>query len=304
MELQIAASAVSRATRYFLDKHDFQEIFPSQVAPSPGHPFIPSVQVTLFEKVWSLAQTGRTDLLASSHKLNKVFSVLSSFRNDFSGQTNRLLEFKYLEYAMHANYEELMQLSLELFEVIIATASEGSFVSNNRKGELKQVHFPLKVVPFNEFSKAAGSNTLELDLGAEQRAISAMGNSPVVVIDYPAAAKRNVPDLKMDGSGNVKLFSIVCPHVGSVLDGGQIETDPDVLIKQMLSSEFGKAVTSSLGEEPIKNYVEAVSGKNIISSGGLGLERLTQFLLGNQEIGSSSPYPTNKFTTMKSGSST
>lgn len=300
VELIALASFVVRTLRDNLYNNGFIEVFPSQVTHSSGHPFMPPISFSLFDDTWILSQSARTSLLSSNRHLDRVFAITSSFRNYETDQPNRLLEFNYFEFSQTTNFDQLIQFSEALLDAIFQALALA-----NLGGEfLHKLEFPLRRIAYAEFVQAAGVETDELDYESEQRAITKLGGHPILVTKFPRLAKPNVPDLMLANETETLSFSVVCPLVGSIMDGGQVEGDPQRLSTQMIDSPFGAATiqSSTKGANGIQNYVNQIHNSKPISTAGIGIERLLQFVRASRNVTPINPIPSSPTTILVRGS--
>jgi aspartyl/asparaginyl-tRNA synthetase len=222
----------------------------------------------------------------------------ASFRDYATPQANRLLEFRYIQFAFQAGVDELLRFSGQLFRRIVREGMTGDWLPAKRRKALEAIRFPLPEYDFAEFQQAANAADGELTFENELAALRRLGNTPAIVRNYTPRAKPNVPDLRRTQvNRQVRLlsFSILVPGLGSLFDGGEIESKPEVLARNFRESVFYDALAKRGAVKEVENYISLFKGvrRKKLAIGGLGLERTLQYLVGVPSIDSVVAFPTS-----------
>lgn len=296
----IGISELARLIRTQLVRKNAIEVFPSLLYAGDGHPLIPALHTTALGKKCALSQDARMALIQALERVPATYAITSSFRDYKEAQPNRLLEFHYVQFAFQENVDELLRFSTRLFKQIVRKTSEAEWLPLKRRMALKDAYFRLPIFDYAELCEAAGISTGKLTFEEEISAIRRMGNEPIVVRNYTPTVKPNVPDMRLvEVSDETRLanFSILVPGLGSLLDGGELESNPARLRVQMRNSDFYAALKSKspAREEGVDNYIAIHKGlgRKKVSIGGLGLERTLQFLIGAKAISAVTNFPVN-----------
>ncbi len=148
-------------------------------------------------------------------------------------------------------------------------------------------------MPFDEAIKKIGLKPhREFDLNSSLQLVKTFGSTPVFLTHHPIDYDPCFTDLRQDSTGRVLSRDLLFPFSGEVLTGGELETNEGALSKQVKESRFLRELIRLGGsEEQLTAYVKIVSsldGPHFKM--GFGSERLTQFLVGTNDISKACPY--------------
>jgi len=283
--------------RDFLRKEGFFEILAPIIGPvtDPGIRGASQVSVDYYGakfKVMSSMILYKQMVLAS---LPKVFALSPNIRIEplETIKTRRhLTEFRQVDIEeAYATYQQMMQLGERL---LCYTVDD---VKRKRENELKQLGRKIETpkVPFKSYSydeaievlQSIGYNMKygdEISWDAEE-AISSIHKEPFWITDYPITARGFYYLEHPDRQGVLRDFDLLYPEgFGEAISGGEREHNYGNVVKRIEQS----------GEDTAKYswYLEMIKEGVPPSSGfGIGIERLTRYICGVENIWDAVPFP-------------
>jgi asparaginyl-tRNA synthetase len=226
---------------------------------------------------------------------SKIFALSPNIRMEplETIKTRRhLTEFRQIDIEeAHATYEEMMQLA----EKMLCHAIEN--VKKNCNEELEELgrrlHTPK--IPFKRYTYHEAVEVLNqhgFNLGYEneipwtaEEALSAINQTPFWITDYPVSARGFYYLEHADRHGMLRDFDLLYPEgYGEAISGGEREYKHDQILERIKTG----------GEDPAKYawYLQMLKEGIPSSAGfGIGVERLTRFICGVENIWEAVPFP-------------
>jgi len=188
-------------------------------------------------------------------------------------------------------YDQMMKLGEEMLCHVIED------VKRKCKGELKVLGRDLETptIPFKKYTYHEAVEVLQsigfnLKYGNEipwdaEEAISAIHKAPFWITDYPATARGFYYLEHSDQPGTLRDFDLLYPEgYGEAISGGEREHRYGKIVERMKQG----------GEDPAKYawYLEMLKEGVPPSAGfGIGVERLTRYICGIENIWEAVPFP-------------
>jgi aspartyl/asparaginyl-tRNA synthetase len=277
------------AVRRLFEEEGFVEIFVPHLTRNYATPFRSSFQVTSAESnfIGALRVSSGWPLANASTVLERVYTVHTSFRAaPIPG--SQLAEFQLIEAWGTGTFDDVHDLAERLLRTQVRASLEGSeFVSKERRAQLDALKFPLPSVTYAEAVERAG-----LQFGRRPssdiapRIVEAFRSTPVFITNIPGTADPSFVDIRQDGDGTHMAFLLMAPMAGNVMAGGEVETDYDALSSQIDGSAYLQELVRLGGDreqfEPYLRTVASLSAPRFLLV--VGFERMTQFLLGAEQI--------------------
>ena len=254
-----------------------------------------------------LTQTGQTALeILLTNGVEKVCCMIHSFRAESEVDNRHLTEFPLIE--LEFTYDEKKDgfvLLLDHIEGTIKSMVKSALSEQGVLSELgvdigrlkKIVEEPFVRISYDEAVKIAGKEWGDdLDAEAEHKVLQKFGQKPVFVMRYPEEIKffnmkRNRKQPRIVDSADLLL-----PFSGEAVGSAVRESNYRLLIEKLKKSQMFK-IMSKRGKDlkDFSFYLDAVKANPVPhAGGGIGLPRVTQFVLGVKDIRKATPYPMNR----------
>lgn len=295
-----------KAARQYFDLHGFTEVTTPHITKITGscENIDTLFGLDYFGEEAYLVQTGQLYLEALIPKLGNVFCVGPSFRAEPSVDNRHLTEFVLVEIEFPGNFDEL----LVHIENIIYSMVKG--VLRNKKHELEMLGADTNNLKKLEppFSRLSYTKTIELlnkegigiawgeDLKSDHEKLLVRDGIPTFITHFPEGIKffnmrRNERDSRVVNSAD-----LILPHSGEAVGAAEREYDYTLLQEKLLNSSMYRRLRErGKGISDFEWYLNIVREKGISHAGcGIGLNRVTQFILGADDIRMSTAYPMNR----------
>jgi len=250
-----------------------------------------------------LAQTGQLYLETKIPGHKQVWTVIQSNRAEARADTRHLNQFQLVEFEEQGGFEQL----LERIEAVVKAMMAGVL---GRKEALRTlgrdaseverwVGEPFARITYRQaimlLNDAGREKAFGDDLGQEEEQflVTAMGWRPTFITNYPTAIKffnmRQVPG----ASEIVNSADLLLPYAGEAVGSAERENDAEKLVSRLEQSQMFR-ILSARGKtlDDFEHYLDFVRENPVLHSGcGIGLARVTQCVLGLQDIRKAVAYP-------------
>jgi len=306
---RIEASLLRGARKYF-DANDFVEILVPHLTRATGacENIATMFTVDHFGENVYLAQTGQLYLEVLTPFLKKVWCIGPSFRAEPSVDERHLTEFTLIELEFEGNLRQLMHH----IENVVGSMIQECLATRDRDLELLRVDKDrLNVAP--PFKKVTYTDAVEQlrsfgvkwgdDLKSvhEKALVEMFGNKPLFITHYPKAIKFfNMKQNTLDPS-IVNSTDLILPFSGEAVGAAEREYQYESLLKRLEESTMLRQLIQRGGSiHDFDWYLEFYRryGGTPHSGCGIGLNRVTQYVLGSNDIRASTVFPMNKQTIM------
>jgi asparaginyl-tRNA synthetase len=261
-----------------------------------------------FGKQGYLSQTQQLYLEAMIPKLKKVWCIGPSFRAEPESDNRHLTEFPLLEIEFEGNFEELLS---HIEKTIYRMKEEVLKKEDVLKGigidtsKLKEVRPPFKRVTYDEAVKKLSSDGVkwgdDLKSAHERKLAEMYGSKPLFITHFPKKIKffnMRENDYRPD---IVNSSDLILPGSGEAVGAAEREYRYDKLKERLENSTMMQQLKKRGGGiEDFGWYLETVKNNGIkLHSGcGIGLNRVTQYVLEADDIRKSTVFPLNSETIM------
>ncbi len=284
----------SRKTLNFLD---FKEFLAPVVGPAtdPGIKGAKQISFDYYGKSYKVMSS----IILYKQALIRTFDNIYAFSPNVriepisnKKSTRHLCEFYQLDLEMRDKSIHDVMSKTEFFLVTlfkkVKRACNQLFEELERDFIVPQIPFP--VLTYSEFFDIAQSMDYTISYGEEipwevEEELSKKMVEPFWIVDYPVGSRGFYYKENPEQPGTLLTMDLIYPEgFGEASSGGERETDVRK-IKQLLHST----------EENISNYkwyLDMLSVDGQPSSGlGIGVERLTRYMLGYEDIGNCTAFP-------------
>jgi asparaginyl-tRNA synthetase len=309
MVVSIESELLKTARQYF-DLHGFTEVTTPHITKVTGscENIDTLFGLDYFGEEAYLVQTGQLYLEALIPSLGNVFCVGPSFRAEPTVDSRHLTEFVLLEIEFPGNFNELLS---HIENIVYSMVKR---VLHNRKHELellgvdtdrlKRLEFPFRRMSYTRAVELLNRKGIGIawgdDLKSSQEGLLVGDGVPTFITHFPEEIKffnmrRNEKNPKVVNSAD-----LILPYSGEAVGAAEREHDYRLLQKKLLNSEmYRKLKKRGKSIDDFRWYLEVVREKSVRHAGcGIGLNRVTQFILGTDDIRISTAYPMNKASLM------
>lgn len=256
-----------------------------------------------FGKEAYLAQTGQLYLEGKIPLHNKLWTVITSFRAESSADSRHLNQFKLLELEHRGNLKDVMDNIEFTVKHMIIQVLKDLPIEMNLLGRFVELESWVKS-PFKKLTYTKGISLLEEegfkiswgdDLTSEHEAflVKINGNKPLFITHFPKEIKFFNMKENESNPDVVNSCDLLMPYSGESCGAAERENDVEKLVERLKTSKMFK-ILSARGKtlDDFEDYIAMVRKHPILHSGcGIGINRITQSILGSNDIRTSTSYP-------------
>ncbi len=299
-------SELLKGARKYLEAHGFTEVAVPHITKATGacENIDTLFAVDFFGKTTYLSQTGQLYLESLIPLLGNVYCIGSSFRAEPRVDGRHLTEFTLIEIELPTDLKGLMKHIEGLINSMIREAESGAHDAFELLG-VDTRH--LKGFP-EEFHKITYEKAVEMlsgfgvkwgdDLKSEhEKYLTEKLGGPVFVTHFPKAIKFFNMRENDENPDVVNSTDLLLPGVGESVGAAEREFTHDAVYKRLKESQMLRQLEKRGGSiEDFRWYLEFLKEHgNVPHAGcGIGLNRVTQFVLGSDDIRVTTPYPQNR----------
>jgi asparaginyl-tRNA synthetase len=303
--VQVESSLLKGARKYF-EEHNFIEVIVPHVTKATGacENIATMFELDYFGQKGYLSQTGQLYLEVLTPFLGKVWCIGPSFRAEPRVDERHLTEFTLIELELAGNFKEL----LEHIEGTICSMI--NFVLNERKEELHLLNVDIERLrkikrPFERMTYTKAVELLaeygitwgdDFKSHNEKTLVQMYGNLPVFVTHFPKAIKFFNMRENDENPTVVNSADLLLPVGGEAVGAAERENRYEKLCQRLTDSAMFKQLAEKGGSiEDFRWYLEFYKEHRSLHSGcGIGLNRVTQFVLGTDDIRATTTFPLNR----------
>jgi len=311
-ELQAVAkieSSLLRGCRRYFEDSGFIEINVPHLTKATGacENFYTVFEVNFFGGKKYLAQTGQLYLETLTPFLKRVWCIGPSFRAEDEVDGRHLVEFPLIEIEHEGYFDELLvhienTITSMVQEVLRARKDELDLLGID-KGRLEKVKPPFQKITYTNTIKLLSENGFDVRWGDdlkshhEKKVVELLGHVPVFITHFPKAIK--FFNMKQDDANPavVKSADLILPFSGEAVGAAEREHEHGKLLQRLKESAMLKMLLDRGGRiEDFDWFLDFYkSNESIPHSGcGIGFNRVTQFVLGTDDIRTATVYPLNR----------
>lgn len=292
-------SEIQRAIREYLRGQDFTEIRTPKLLAAATEGGAEVFKMDYFGKEATLAQSPQFYKQMMVGVFERVFEIAPVYRAEPSATTRHMTEYISIDAEMgFVELADIQTLLSGILNAVIADVWQFCEGQLNEWAATKPVvleHIPSMSMAaiHEEYSKATGENTVgEKDLRPEEErwvcdyAAKNLGSEAIFVTDWPASEMKFYHKAQAKHPEFADRFDLLFRGV-EIATGSMREHRHDVLIKQLVAMAGGDP------EAPgFKYFLMAMQAGMPPHGGfGMGLERLTQKIIGLNNVKEASLFP-------------
>ena len=304
---RIEATLLRGARKYF-DTNNFTEVVVPHLTRATGacENIATMFTVDHFGENCYLAQTGQLYLEVLTPFLKKVWCIGSSFRAEPSIDERHLTEFTLIELEFEGNLAKLMEhvenTIDSMVQEVIKTRQEDMNLLGIDKQRINALP-PFKKITYTEAVTQLSSHGVKWgdDLKSihEKILVEINGNQPLFITHYPKAIKFfNMKTNEKDPT-IVNSTDLILPFSGEAVGAAEREYKHEPLLKRLEESNMLRQLIEKGGSiHDFDWYLDfyRLHGGMPHAGCGIGLNRVTQYVLGTNDIRASTMFPMNKET--------
>jgi len=306
---RLEASLLRGARRYF-DAKGFVEIVVPHLTRATGacENIATMFTVDHFGESVYLAQTGQLYLEVLTPFLGKVWCVGPSFRAEPDADERHLTEFALIELEFQGNLAQLMQhienvVHSMVQEVLKTRREEVELLGIDKKRinvmpPFKKVTYTRAVEQLFHFGVEWGD---DLKSWHEKTLVEIYGNKPLFITHYPKAIKFFNMKQNAENPEVVNSTDLILPFSGEAVGAAEREHEYEPLFQRLKESRMLQQLIERGGGirdfDWYLGFYKRHSGTPHAGC-GIGLNRVTQYVLGSSDIRTSTVFPMNRETLM------
>lgn len=299
-----------KAARKYFEDNGFWEVVVPHITRATGacENIATMFNVDFFGERSYLVQTGQLYLESLIPYMEKLYCIGSSFRAEPDVDERHLTEFTLLEMELPCNLDEL----ISHIEGLICSMVKS--VVENRMKELEilkvdksHIHMLKKLKP--SFSRITYTEAIDLlkhhgvkwgdDLKSrhEKYLVEQLGNRPLFITHFPKAIKFFNMRESRENPNIVNSTDCILPYSGEAVGAAEREHVHEKLFRRLAESPMLRMLEERGGSiEDFSWYLDTLrDGRMVPHAGcGIGLNRVTQFVLASEDIRMSTTFPQNR----------
>jgi asparaginyl-tRNA synthetase len=306
---RIEASLLRGAREYF-DANNFTEVIVPHLTRATGACENIATMFTIdhFGENCYLAQTGQLYLEVLTPYLKKVWCIGPSFRAESAVDERHLTEFTLIELEFEGDLSQLMHhiegIIYSMVQECLATRNEDLELLSVDKDRInvtppfKKVSYADAVEQLSSFGVKWGDDLKSIH---EKALVDILGKKPLFITHYPKAIKFFNMKQNLSQPHIVNSTDLILPYSGEAVGAAEREYEYDPLLQRLKdSSMLRQLIEKGGGLHDFNWYLEFYRqyGGTPHSGCGIGLNRVTQYVLGSNDIRASTVFPMNKQTLM------
>lgn len=288
----LTEASLLQGARKFLEENKFVEVVvPHLVSATGSCEVIETLfEVPYFDRTAFLTQTAQLYLEAVVPFLGgKVWTFGPSFRAESRVDNRHLTEFSLLELEFEGDFQLLLNTIEEMFVRMIFEANRE--LAQNMK------------IPFRRMSYSEAIGRLGLAFGMdiqssdEQKLLEQNKNQPMFLTHFPKELKYFNMRENDSNSKLVNSADFIVPHGGECAGAAEREYNPARLLQRLQESAMFINYKAKGGNPHAFDwYINSYFKHNysLHSGFGMGLNRVTKYVLQLEDIRDSTAYPVNK----------
>jgi asparaginyl-tRNA synthetase len=303
-------SELLKSARTYFEKNNFTEVVVPHITRITGacENIDTLFGLNYFGEDAFLVQTGQLYLEALIPRLGNVFCIGPSFRAEPGVDERHLTEFTLVEIEFPGDFNALLthveNTIYEMLHGVLKNKRHDLELLGVDITRLEKIKLPFRRMTYTEAIEKLLKYGIEIKWGDDLKSLHekmlVADGTPTFITHYPEAIKFFNMRRNDDNNKVVNSSDLILPFGGEAVGSAEREHDYDVLKEKLLKSTMYKQL-----QEKGKNiddfgwYLDVVKKHKIQHAGcGIGLNRVTQFILGSNDIRHSTAYPMNAETLM------
>ncbi len=279
------------------------------------------IMTYFFGKKAPLVQTGQLYLELFVPTIGKVYCDGPSFRGEPEADPRHLAEFPLLEIEFPGDLDELLghieNTIISMVDSVLKYAKPELELLDIDYSHLENIKKPFKRITYTEAlesleKKHALKWADDFDSKLESELMQMHGNQPMFITHYPEKIKFFNMRTNADNQYLVNSADLLLPPGGEAVGAAEREYEHFNVKRKLVDSKMFKDLVEieritnpaiqrdeELNKRVLKNfdwYLGHLEKQGSIPHAGcgIGLNRVTQYVLGSEDIRTTTPFPVNK----------
>jgi asparaginyl-tRNA synthetase len=303
--VRIESSLLKGARGYFEDRGFIEVVVPHMTKATGACENIATMfEIDYFGPKRYLSQTGQLYLEVLTPFLKKVWCVGPSFRAEPLADERHLTEFTLIELEFAGDFKELLEnvegTICSMIDCALSEREEELRFLNVDTERLRKVRKPFAKITYTKAAELLADFGVDwgddLKSSHEKMLINLTGNQPLFVTHFPKAIKFFNMKENDENPAMVNSADLLLPTSGEAVGAAEREYRCEKLRERLVNSLMFKQLVEKGGSiEDFKWYLEFYGNHGFLHSGcGIGLNRVTQFVLGADDIRATTAFPMNR----------
>ena len=299
-EIAKVESALLLGARKYFQTHGFTEVVVPHLTRATGacENVDTLFAVDYFGQTAYLSQTGQLFLESLIPAIEKVWCVGPSFRAESEADNRHLTEFPLVELEFAGDFEQLLA---QIEGVICSmTAEAATALPEEKAAKLNAIRRPFNRITYTRAVEMLADMEVkwgdDLKSRHEQTLMERTGGQPLFITHYPGAIKFFNMRTNPGDPRIVNSADLILPHSGEAVGSAEREFECEPLKKRLENSQMLKRLIERGGSiRDFDWYFDHLrtNGSVLHAGCGIGLNRVTQFVLGSADIRDCTVFPMN-----------
>lgn len=294
-----------KGARKYLEEKNFTEVVVPHITRATGacENIATMFDLGYFGEQAYLVQTGQLYLEALIPKMGNVFCIGPSFRAEPKIDERHLTEFTLIEFELPCNFDDLLiHIENTVFSMIQS-------VIKNRKDELEKLGIdhldrmkkPFARITYTDAIDLLNKQSIPVEWGDDLKSVHEAAvveklGRPAFITHFPEQIKFFNMKQNNENPATVNSADLILPHSGEAVGSAEREHDHEKLHDRLKRSSMLKMLEDRGGSvEDFRWYLDFVKDHPVPHAGcGIGLNRVTQFVLAHSDIRATTAYPMNR----------
>jgi asparaginyl-tRNA synthetase len=299
-------SALIRGARKYFEANKFTEVVVPHLTKATGacENVDTLFEVDYFGQKSYLSQTGQLYLESLIPLLGGVFCVGSSFRAEPDVDSRHATEFTLVEIEFPGDFKLLLEHIEGTIKSMILEALKTNMPIDKER-LTKALAKPFNRLTYADAIKLLKENGFDVEWGDdlkskhEAKIVELLGNHPTFITHYPEKIKFFNMIRNKDNPETVNSTDLILPLSGEAVGAAEREYEHDSVQERLADSVMLKNLEKKGGTlEDFRWYLDSIKKNGSVPHAGcgIGLSRVTQYVLGIADIRATTPYPMNRET--------
>lgn len=299
-------SSLLRGARKYFEENNFIEVAVPHITKATGscENVATMFELDYFGLRGYLSQTAQLYLEVLTPFLGKVWCIGPSFRAEPCADERHLTEFTLVELEFAGSFAELLAhiegTICSMINTVLKERERELLLLGVDVERLRKIKKPFGKITYTEAVGLLAEHGVkwgdDLKSHDEETIVQMMGNQPVFVTHFPKAIKFFNMRENDENPVIVNSADLLLPVGGEAVGAAEREYKYDKLRERLVNSTMFHQLIKKGGRiEDFDWYLDFYRTHGSLHSGcGIGLNRVTQFVLGTDDIRATTAFPLNR----------